>query len=154
MGSAVRTTAGTTFEVSTVGVASTFDNLAASFAALSYTKVGEISDLGSFGKKYNLVSFSPIGNRNVIKRKGSANNGTMQIKMGSAPLDGGQVRLQAAAASDSSYAFRIVTQSGSTYYFTGQVMGFMLELGSVDQIMGASTDIELDNDIVAVGLAA
>lgn len=154
MGSGARTTAGSTFAISTTSVASSFANDAASFGGLTYSLVGEVSDMGSFGKKYNLVSFSPIGSRNVVKRKGSANNGTMSIKMASAPLDAGQVKMLAASTNDASFAFRIITQSGSTYYFTGQVMAFVLELGSVDQIMGASTDIEIDNDIVAVGLAA
>ncbi len=154
MASAIRTSAGTTFSVSTTPVSSSFANDSGAFQGLSYTVVGEVSDIGSFGKKYNLVSFMPLATRGIVKRKGSYNNGTMSIKMGAAPLDAGQVKMQQAANSDSSYAFKVVTQSGSTFYFTGQTMSFVLEIGSVDQVMGATAELEIDNDIVSVGLAA
>lgn len=149
MASQVRTSAGTKFYAS-AALPATYDK--AGFAALTFTEVGEISDLGSFGKKYNLVSFSPLGARGTIKRRGSYNNGSLQLKMGSVPTDEGQTILQ--AAGDESLAFKVVTQSGSTYYFTGQVMGMTLEVGSVDQIMGATCDIEIDNEIVSDTLTA
>lgn len=149
--SKVRTSAGTVFSVSATAP-TTYD--AAGFAALTFTTVGELSDLGSFGKKFNLVTFNPLGDRKTVKRKGSYNNGTLAIKMGAAPTDAGQIIMQAGSDSDNSYSFRVVTQSGSTYYFSGQIMGFMLEVGSVDQIMGASGDVEIDNDIIAALLVA
>lgn len=152
--SKVRTSAGTKFYVSDpiAALSTTYD--AATFATGTYVEVGELTDLGSFGKKYNLVTFNPLGDRKTVKRKGSYNNGTLSLKLGSAVTDTGQVKMQVAADSDSSYAFKVVTQSGSIYYFTGQVMGWQLEVGSVDQIMGASTDLEIDNDIVATNLTA
>ncbi len=152
--SGVRTSAGTKFYVSDpiVALATTYD--AATFATGTYVEVGDLSDLGSFGKKYNLVTYNPLGSRQTIKRRGSFNNGTLSLKLGSAPTNAGQVKMQAAAESDSSYAFKVITQSGSTFYFTGQTMGWMLEVGSVDQIMGASCDVEIDNDIVTSVLVA
>jgi hypothetical protein len=150
--SKVRTSAGTVLSVSASAPA-TYD-VAGYGAVTGFQPVGELTDLGSFGKKYNLVTFTPLGDRKVVKRKGSYNNGTLSLKMGSNVTDPGQVALKAAADSDNSYTFKVVTQSGSTYYFTGQVMGFQLEVGSVDQITGASVDIEIDNDIVATGLVA
>jgi len=147
--SKVRTSAGTKLFVSEEAPA-TYDKVG--FTALTWVEVGEITDLGSFGKKYNLVSFNPLGDRKTIKRRGSYNNGTLSLKMGSSVTDAGQVILE--AASDDSLAFKVVTQSGSTYYFTGQVMGFTLEIGSVDQIMGATADVEIDNDIVSDTLTA
>lgn len=148
--SQVRTSAGTRLFVST-SVPTTYDK--AGFAAvLDFTEVGEISDLGSFGKKYNLVTFNPLGDRKTVKRRGSYNNGTLSLKMGSAPTDDGQVILQ--AAGDDSLSFKVQTQSGSVYYFSGQVMGFTLEVGTVDQIMGLTVDIEIDNDIIPDTLVA
>lgn len=152
--SQVRTSAGTQLWVSNAAVASNFAADAAAYGGLAYTQAGDLSDLGSFGKKYNLVTFTPLADRKVIKRKGSYNNGTLALKFGSAVTNAGQIKMQAASNDDGSYAFKVITQSGSIYYFTGQVMGWMLEIGSVDQIMGASCDVEIDNDIVAVGLTA
>lgn len=143
--SKVRTSAGTVLSVSAAAPA-TYD--LTGFSALTFTAVGELSDLGAFGKKFNLVTFNPLGDRKTVKRKGSYNNGTLALKMGAAPTDAGQVIMEDGSNSDSSYSFRVVTQSGSTYYFSGQIMGWMLEVGSVDQIMGASADLEIDNDII------
>jgi hypothetical protein len=148
--SAVRTSAGTTFAVC-ASTPTSYD--AGGFGSLIYTVVSELVDLGSFGKKYNLVTFMPLGDRKVVKRKGSYNNGTLALKFGSAPTNQGQYTMQGGSNSDLSYSFRVVTQSGSTYYFTGQIMSWILEVGSVDQITGASCDLEIDNDIIPVGLA-
>jgi len=159
--SAVRTSAGTKLYISGTGSApaaapsglsSTYD--APTFAGASYILIGELIDLGSFGKKYNLVSFNPLSARNTVKRKGSYNNGQLQLKLGDSIMDNGQLALKAATDQDVSYAFKVVVQSGTTYYFTGQVLDWMLQVGSVDTITGLTVDIEIDNDIVTTNQAA
>jgi hypothetical protein len=150
--SKARTSAGTKLHVSTAAPA-TYDK--AGFIAVvagSWKEVGEITDLGSFGKKYNLVSHNPLGDRKTIKRRGSYNNGTLSLKYAAVPTDEGQVILD--AAGDASLYFKVTTQSGSKYYFSGQVMGTTLEIGSVDQIMAGSCDIEIDDDIIPDTLVA
>lgn len=149
--SKARTSAGTTLSVSP-NAPSTYD--VTGFAALTFTVVGDLSDLGTFGKKFNLVTFNPLGDRKTIKRKGSYNNGTLSLKMAAAPTDAGQIIMEAGANSDNSYSFLVTTQSGSQYYFSGQIMGFNLNVGSVDQIMGAECDLEIDNDIVKANITA
>jgi hypothetical protein len=157
----VRTSAGTQLFISgtgsapaaaPVGLATTYD--AATFAGASYIQIGELTDLGSFGKKYNLVTFNPLSDRKTVKRRGSYNNGTLQLKLGDSVTNPGQIALKAAADQDISYAFKVVTQSGTTYYFTAQVMGWTLEVGSVDQITGLTADVEIDNDIVVANPTA
>jgi hypothetical protein len=159
--SKVRTSAGTQLYISGTGSApaaapaalsTTYD--AATFGGASYIQIGELVDLGSFGKKYNLVSFNPLGDRKTVKRRGSYNNGTLSLKLGDSILDNGQIALKAAADQDISYAFKVVLQSGTTYYFTAQVMGWNLEVGSVDQITGLTVDVEIDNDIVTTNQTA
>src|SRR4249920_3712961 len=108
--SKVRTSAGTTLSVS-ASAPVTYD--AAGFAALTFVVVGELSDLGTFGKKFNLVTFNPLGDRKTVKRKSSYNNGTLALKGGAAPTDAGQVVMEAGADSDDSYSFLVTTQSGS-----------------------------------------
>jgi hypothetical protein len=152
--SKVRTSAGTKLYIADPIAALKTTYTTANFDTGSYVEVGEITDLGSFGKKYNLVTFNALGDRKTVKRAGSYNNGTLSLKMGDAVTDVGQVKLKTASDSDQSYAFKVVTQSGSIYYFTGQVLGWTLEVGSVDQIMGLSADIEIDDDILAKTLVA
>ena len=69
----VRTSAGTTLKVSASAPA-TFDK--AGYSALTFTAVGEITDLGEFGREYALVTHNPVGTRGTQKFKGSFNEGT------------------------------------------------------------------------------
>jgi hypothetical protein len=146
--SKARTSAGTKLYVSATAPTAYTQ---AAFTALTETnwkEVGEITDLGSFGKKYNLVTHNPLGDRKTVKRRGSYNNGTLSLKYAAVHDDAGQVILD--GATDASLHFRVVTQGLNKYYFSGQVMGTQIEVGSVDQIMGGSCDIEIDDDIIFV----
>ncbi len=139
------TVAGTTLSVGSAPAS--YDS--AGFGAVSYTAVAEVTNIGSFGKKYNVVSHMSLSNRIVVKRKGSANSGQLQLKM-ARTSDAGQAALLAASNSDASFSFKIVLPSGKIEYFTGQVTSFVLDVGSIDSILSASVDIELDNDIIEV----
>jgi len=122
----------------------------AGFAALSFTEVGEISDLGEFGRQYNLVTFNPLGDRRTVKRKGSYNDGTIAAQMARVPTDAGQIIVTAAVNSDLSRSIKIVLQDGTIFYTTVQVMSYTTNVGSVDQITSATVNMEIDNDIIEV----
>lgn len=141
------TTAGTILRVSATLPAT---NDAPGFAALTYTTVGEVVDLGSYGKKYNLVSHNPIDDRKTVKRKGSYNSGTMSLKMARVPSNAGQAILVTASNSDAAIAVKITLQNGTINYFQAMVMGYTVDLGSVDTITGSSVDLEITEDIVEV----
>ena len=125
----VRTSAGTTLKVSASSPA-TFDPTG--YNALTMTVVGEVSDLGEFGREFNLVTFNPVGSRGVVKKKGSFNQGTMTIQLGLDTDDAGQILLKSASLSDSDHSFLVTTQNGDKYYFQAQVMSFKVNIGSVD----------------------
>lgn len=141
------TSAGTTLSISAAAPA-TYN--AAGFAALTWTEIGEVSDLGEFGRTYNLVTFNTLGNRRTVKRKGSYNDGTIAAQMARTPSDAGQTILTAAVDSDASYSVKIVLQDGTIFYTTAQVMSYTTNIGSVDQITSATVNLEIDNDIVEV----
>lgn len=144
---AIMTSAGSTLGISAV-LPSTFD--ATGYNALTYTAVGEITDLGEFGTEYSLVSFTALGNRRVRKFKGSYNNGQLALQLGRDTSDAGQTALRNALASDNSYAFKVTLQNGTKLYFTAKVMSYKTSIGSVDQITGANASLEVDSDIVEV----
>jgi hypothetical protein len=143
----VMTSAGSTLGIST-SLPATFD--AAGYNALTYTAVGEITDLGEFGTEYNMVSFTALGNRRVRKFKGSYNNGALALQMGRDTSDAGQTALRNALASDNSYSFKVTLQNGLKLYFTGKVMSYKTNVGNVDQVTAAATSIEVDSDIIEV----
>lgn len=141
------TSAGTTLSICASAPA-TYN--AVGFAALTWTEIGEVSDLGEFGRQYNLVTFNTLGNRRTVKRKGSYNDGTIAAQMARAPSDAGQTILTAAVDSDASYSLKIVLQDGTIFYTTAQVMSYTTNVGNVDQITSATVNLEIDNDIVEV----
>jgi len=65
------TSAGTTISVVDSNPA-TYDQ--AGFEALTYSLIGEVTDLGEFGREYSAVTHNPLGDRRTVKRKGSYND--------------------------------------------------------------------------------
>lgn len=146
MPSQARTSAGSTIEIAPAPV--TYDQ--AGFELLTFTEIGEVSNIGDFGKTYNLVTFNPLGDRKTVKRKGSYNNGTLDLEMARVPSDAGQTILIQARDSDDSYAFCVTLQDGTKNYFTGQVMGYNVQVGGVDDITMATMSVEIDDDVISV----
>lgn len=122
----------------------------AGFAALTFTEIGEIVNFGEFGRKYNVVNHLPLSSRRTIKRKGSYNDGSLNLQLARAPGDAGQTILLAALASDNSYSYKVVLQDGTVMYFTGQMTSYTTNVGTTDQIVAANALLEIDNDIIEV----
>lgn len=143
--SLVVTSAGTTLSVASAPPP-TYDQTG--FNSLTFVPVGEITDLGEFGKMYNLVTHMPLGSRLTIKRKGAYNSGTVQIVLGRVPSDAGQAALIAGRDSDVSRSIKVVLQTGTTIYFTAQVMQYTTKVGNVDTITQSTVKLEIDNDVL------
>ncbi len=145
----VRTSAGTTIKVSASAPA-TFN--AAGYNALTFTTVGEVTDLGEFGREFTLVTHNPVGSRGTQKFKGSFNEGTINLSLGLDTDDAGQVLMKAASLADTAYSFEVTTQNGDSYFFQAIVMSFKVNVGSVDSITTATTTLELTTTAAGVGI--
>lgn len=145
----VRTSAGTTIGITSMAPA-TFN--VTGYDALTFTAIGEVTDLGEFGREYALVTHNPVGSRGTQKYKGSFNEGTMNLQLGLDTDDAGQVLAKTASLSDLDYYFKVTTQNGDIYYFAGKVMMFKVGVGSVDQITTANMTIELTSNSAGVGI--
>lgn len=147
----VATSAGSTLHVVASGTApATYD--ASGYAALTWVAVGEITDLGEFGREYNLVTHNPINNRSTQKFKGSFNEGQISLQLGLQTDDAGQIILKAASISDLSFSFKVTTQNGDVYYFRAMTMSFKVGVGGVDQITSATCTLELTTNGAGVGI--
>ena len=91
MASGAFTSAGTTISVTSEEPGS-YD--ATGFGSLSFDEIGEVTDLGEFGREYNLVTHNPLGSRQTVKRKGSFNDGTISSPEAGTPTNTGQGPLQ------------------------------------------------------------
>lgn len=145
----VKTSAGSTFKISAAAPA-TFDSTG--YAALTFTTVGEITDLGEFGREYALVTHQPVGSRGTQKHKGSFNEGTITLQLGLDTDDAGQVLCKSASLSDSDYSIVVTTQNGDKYYAQAKVMSFKVGVGGVDSITTATCTLELTTTAAGVGI--
>ncbi|ABD25104.1 hypothetical protein Saro_0657 [Novosphingobium aromaticivorans DSM 12444] len=142
-------TAGSTISLS-AGVPATFNT--AGYSALTYTIVGEVTDLGEFGREYALITHNPIGSRGTVKKKGSFNEGQLTVQMALDTDDAGQILAKAAELSDNPYAVKIALASGDAYYAQALVMSFKVTGGGVDTITSATMVLELTTSTGGVGI--
>jgi hypothetical protein len=145
----VRSSAGTTIGLSSSAPA-TFNS--AGYSALTFTTIGEVTDLGEFGREYNLITHNPIGSRGTVKLKGSFNEGSINMTLGLDTDDAGQILAKTASQSDNDYSFVITTQNGDDYYFQAKVMSFKVNVGSVDSVTTATIMLELTTNSAGVGV--
>lgn len=150
----VRTSAGTTLKV-TASAPATFNS--AGYTTLFTASpvpatVGEITDLGEFGREFALVTHNPVGTRGTQKFKGSFNEGTMTLSLGLDTDDAGQIIMKAASLSDADYSFMVTTQNGDKYFFQAKVMSFKVAVGSVDSITTATCALEISTNSAGVGI--
>lgn len=137
---------------SAAGAPTTAD--AAGYGALAYVTIGEITNIGEFGKEFTLVTHQPLSTRGVKKGKGSFNNGTLTPTLALDPDDAGQTLLEQASESDDSWSFRVTLQDGTAYFMMGRVMSFKKSVGGVDDVVTATPTIEVDSDpIIRVAAA-
>lgn len=150
MASAAQTAAGSKLYVS-AALPATYNK--AGFDALTWTEVGEVTEVPSFGKVFNVVNHSPLGSRQIIKRKGSYDNGSLDVPYAydmTTLGDAGQNILLAALESDNSYSFKVGIKTLKLAYFTGQITSAPVTVGSVDSIIMRNSTIAIDDDVLLV----
>ncbi len=125
---------------------------AAGFGAIgmTWTEVGEIVSFGEFGRKYNFVKHLPLSSRRTVKRKGSYDDGNLNLQLARTPGNAGQLLIKAALASDTSYSYKVTLQDGTIMYFSAQCGSYTTNVGTTDTIVGSVASLEIDNDIIEV----
>lgn len=116
---------------------------AAGYAALTFSAIGEITDGGSHGRTYALVSHNPIDTRGTQKFKGSFNEGQKTIQLACDADDPGQTIVKTALNDDADYSFCVTYQDGSKDYFLAKVMSWSKSTAGVDSMFSASISLEL-----------
>lgn len=142
-----QSSAGTTFAISAALPAS-YDNTG--FAALTYTTVAHVNDLGDFGRDYTTISYTSLGQRGKGKLKGSYDNGSTTIQLHRVISGAGQALVRTASTSDAAYSVCITIQDGTKFYFTALINSFVTKVGGVDNILGATAKLEVVSDVVEV----
>lgn len=128
------TVAGAALSVS-AALPATYD--ATGYAALAWTEVGELTDIGSVkGRSYNTSTHAPIKSSQQTEKKASYKLGNADMVVGWDDNDAGQTIIETGANHASAiYSFRLVKQGGAVRYFTAQVMNFVENMGTVDNVV-------------------
>lgn len=135
-----QTVAGTAIGIS-AALPATYNE--AGYAALTFTKIGEITDGGSHGRTYAVVNHNPIDTRGTQKFKGSFNEGQKTIQLAVDPEDAGQLLVKTALDDDADYAFCVTYQDGSKDYFLAKVTSWSKSTTTVDTMYSASVGLKL-----------
>lgn len=100
------------------------------FAALSWTEVGHVGNIGESGAKDNIVNYDELATDVLQKNKGITNAGDPMIECARNIADNGQKAMRAAGPTKFFYAFKILDDDepnggthGTIYYNLGLVVG-------------------------------
>ncbi len=128
---------------------------AAGFEALTWVEIGEVTDIGSvLGRAYNTATHAPIGSPKQTQIKASYTLANAEFVCGWDEEDAGQELVSAASNSNDVYAFKVEKQDGTVRYFTAQVMQFVENNGTVDNVVqGAFTLLRQTDTIKAAALS-
>ena len=145
---AVQTSTGVTFWVCAEKPA-THD--VAGFEALTWVKVGEVTDLPQIGATVSEVNHSPLETGIVESHKGFTNMGGGEVPMGRDIQDAGQIILKEAvigATKNTEHSFKFLLPDGTAEASTGKVFGYPTLIGGADSIITTSATIKLNTSIV------
>lgn len=142
------TAAGTSLAIS-AAVPATED--AAGYAALTYTEIGQIEQIGAFGASFGVVEFQPLKGP-VQKHKGPPNYGSLQPSLAHDDEDAGQTLLRTAADDETStlYSFEVTFPTGAKRYFQGRVFGYPENVGGASTVLMANPTVEVNTKVVKV----
>lgn len=123
----------------------------AGFEALTWTKIGEITDIGSVtGREYNTSTHAPVDLAQQIEKKASYKLGTAEFVCGWDEDDAGQILVDAASKDYSIPSFKVIKQDGAIRYFTAQVSKFVENNGSVDDTVTGAITLLRQTDTIRV----
>ena len=126
-------------------------NDATGFAALTWVKVGKITQIPSvLGREYKTSTLSTIDDAQDREKKGSFSLPNADFECAWIEDDAGQLIIAAAANNYTVPSFKVKKQNGALRYFTAQVMKFVENNGaSNDAVKGAFTLLRQTDTIVA-----
>lgn len=122
----------------------------AGYEALTFTAVGEVTEIPAYGSNFDVVTHVPLATGITVKRKGARNNGSMSIPMALDYGDAGQDIVRTAAASLSDIiSVKVEYVDGTAEYFRAIVTSFTRG-ASVGSVVTATVNFEITSPIVTV----
>lgn len=126
---------------------------AAGFAALSYTTVGELTDIPEFGAETTVVTHDPLASGTTQKLKGQTNNGSQSLGGALDEDDAGQLILISAnegADKDNDVSVKITYPDASVRYYYGKVFSYKENIGAANNVIAFMANFEINSIVVRV----
>lgn len=120
------------------------------FAGLSWTAVGEVTEIPEFGGQAATIEHTPLADGITRKIHGAINYGSLNVPMALDKADAGQNIVDAAFTSKDQISFRVTYPDGAIDYFSGKCMSNVKRGANVGNVLGGSAMIEIDTSIVVV----
>lgn len=140
---------GTVLAVSAAAPA-TFDE--AGFSALTFSDVGEASEIPAFGAEAALATHVPLKSGVTQKRRGSVNYGSVTIPLALSAADAGQAILKtaglAAPGTNSLLSVKVTLPNTDVLYFQAETMSFKTNVGNADAIAMGEVTLEITSAVV------
>lgn len=147
---AIQTSLGATWAIS-VEAPVTEDE--AGYAALTYTEVGDITNIGTIGPTFEDVTHTPLKTGITEHRKGGANYGQMDVSMAENSDDAGQVLVDSGvdgAEKDTVFSHKVTRQDGSIRYFQGQIYSAPESIGDASTMITKDVNVMISTKPVKV----
>ena len=148
MSDTVYTSAGTKLSVST-DLPETNDQAGYEAVGVVFSECGEITNIEAFGRTYEQVPHQPLGSRGTKIRKGSYEEGQPTLTMARLPgTDAGQTILRTESKTDNQVSVKIEYANGDITYAQALVMSYEANIGSINQITQASSQLAFQPDTI------
>ena len=156
------TSSGTKFYISSTSTApATYD--ATGYAALTYTQVNFVEDMGAFGDTATDVTFDDIGDRRTKTLKGQFKGEQLSLVCGYDDADAGQMLLITSNADTTQvdWHFKIelpnkqaTAGDNAIAYFSGRVMSSKRTISTANNVVKLESTIQPNTAIVYVASTA
>ena len=119
----------------------------------NFKPCGELTNVGEFGREYNVVPVMNLATGATRKFKGSYNNGSVQADLLFDSADVGQTILEQAEVSTATYAFRVNLPGNPAeqFYFEGLVTMLKRIVGGADDAIMLRATVEIDHRSIVEG---
>jgi hypothetical protein len=124
---------------------------------LTWVQVGNLEGIGEFGDEATVTKFETITSGRVVKLKGIADAGKLDLSCAFDTTDVGQIQLRLSATEALQRSYKVVVNdkltvggTGTTFYFRGLCMSARTKLGKASDVILQDFSIEVNTAVLEV----
>ena len=121
----------------------------AGYTALTWVLISDVTNVGEYGREYDLIEHTPIDTRLKQQIKGNYSCGSLSLTIGSVPADAGQVIMLAASTSDNNYSFKIERTDLDIDAFTAKVTSYKPTING-GSIISMAANVSIQTDVINI----